>query len=937
MIDALQFLYLILFKPSAWRSLVKSIDPALTDGFCLLHLRREHLKNKQLRNLLVLGFILLPTIYVIIEQIVRIIIYADLVNWNFFFREYALNAAAKAAGMLRLGGMLAIFISVYIGIVAMLIDILTNEAVHHFVGYIMKSHAEGSWHSTTDVYVQSYPTMLIVMIAFSASFSFFARMRFYPDRLKLDTRTIGATILGLGAIGGLGLVQLLVLQTRDIFIVAGFSVFCLIGFCLFIGATFRLRKVNWATGMFLALFICVVYSLLTATGSSVTQYLLDPRQHSNAVSDALQNAYRQAIASLLAVVLMAPVIAGNALGGSFAAAVAGGVGAPLCWLFITIYTDIDFPVRGPLGQSLVYKLTLACILLGWSLPYWQRYALYYLGATWNRLLYQLDLRRSASQTSLLRWHSVFWDELQTSRLEGLSEHLLLVCQRWPEVGKQAMEQLAAGPQRWAPQVVQLEFELLTLEQCADMTSLAGIQKQLGDITTHGIGPERLRFFGRLSRDITVAMASQKNPYLHRLALRGIEEQMDRFIRDLTLSSDMLAARFLRILYRWRDILSAHQSEYQLQQTTTRFIEDPYIVGLPLAEAQSVFVGRSSVGAQIEKLIITEHAPPLLLYGQRRMGKTSLLRNLRTLLPSSWVTLFVDLQGLCSSQDHAGFLFQLAKAMSRQLQSQRGVAIGEPTRQELASDPFVVFDDWLDRFSDQLCELSALLMLDEFEQLDAALQAGRYDAQLLLGMLRHMIQHKPKFRVLLAGSHLLSEVSVWASYLINARTIKLGCLHADESRHLVEKPFPGFALRYQPEALDLVLCLTSGHPYLLQLLCARIIETKNKQDEALRFLATVADVESAVAPALDDAVLVFGEIATNQISSQGRALLKLLALRGQGAFLRPCEEDGSTGDGHDQAWHQLVQRDLVELTADGYRFQIELFRRWFASSRAQVLV
>lgn len=927
--EALRFLFLIIFKPSSWHHLVQSIDPMLTDGFSLLHLRVCHFRNTQLRKILILGFVVLPAIYVVTEQIFRAIILGGSIGQNDIFVQYIINASAKAAGMLRLGLMLAIFVSVYVGLIAMMIDIVVNEGIHQLFIFILSARSESAWHATISGFVSSYPSIYIVMFSFSASFSFLVRMRFYPERVRLDPRTIGAAMLGFLAISGLGLIQILVLLTNDLSIIATFSISSLILFCLFIGAIFHLRQMRWSDGFILTLGICCAYVLLTSCGSSIVQFYLSSSPRSLAITEAVNNGVRQAITSLLVVVLMAPVIAGDTLGGSISAAVAGGVGAPLCWLFVTIYTDDSWPQRASSQKLLAFGLTPICIIFGWALPYWQRYAVYPLEAAWNRLLYQMDLHRSVSQRSLIPWHSAFWDELQTLRMEGLIEHLMLVCHRWPDTGRQALEQLAAGPQRWAPQVVQLELELLAIQQCADMTDLAGVQKKLVSVTAHGIGTDLFRYFSRLSQDISVAMAAQRNPYHHRLALRNVEDQMDRAIRDLTLSSDVLASRFLLILYQWRKILNAHQAQYQGQEDTASLIEDPYIVGLPLAEAQAVFVGRINVGAQIERLIMKRHAPPLLLYGQRRMGKTSLLRNLRTLLPSKWVTLFLDLQGLCSAQDHAGFLFQLAKAMSRQLQLQQGVQLGEPTREELAIDPFVVFDSWLDNFSERLCGFSALLMLDEFEQLDAALRVGRYDAQSLLGMLRHIIQHKPQFRVLLSGSHLLSELSAWSSYLINVRTIKLGYLHEDEARQLVEQPIPNFALKYQKNAIELVLHLTNGHPYLLQLLCARIIETKNQQEEKQRFRVTSDDVESAVVPALDDAVLVFSEIVANQVSPHGRTVLKLLAQLGPGAVLRSVEQDNGAGVGDNHTWHQLAQRDLVELTSDGYRFQVEMFRRWFA--------
>jgi hypothetical protein len=73
------------------------------------------------------------------------------------------------------------------------------------------------------------------------------------------------------------------------------------------------------------------------------------------------------------------------------------------------------------------------------------------------------------------------------------------------------------------------------------------------------------------------------------------------------------------------------------------------------------------------------------------------------------------------------------------------AAAQPGRLEL--DPFTRFDEWLDEVEVALGDQMALLMLDEFEVLATALENGRFDENIILGMLRHLIQHRPRFKVL----------------------------------------------------------------------------------------------------------------------------------------------------------------------------------------------
>ena len=124
---------------------------------------------------------------------------------------------------------------------------------------------------------------------------------------------------------------------------------------------------------------------------------------------------------------------GEWLGGR-AAAVAGGLGAPLCWLIITIGTDVTWGSRpdraagdDPPPRSPAWRPG--------TLPLWRRYLFFPFEAAWNQLLFQFDLRRGSAQRSFLRWNSAFWDERQTLRSDTLVEHLVYVISRWPQTGE----------------------------------------------------------------------------------------------------------------------------------------------------------------------------------------------------------------------------------------------------------------------------------------------------------------------------------------------------------------------------------------------------------------------------------------------------------------------------------------------------------------------
>jgi hypothetical protein len=278
---------------------------------------------------------------------------------------------------------------------------------------------------------------------------------------------------------------------------------------------------------------------------------------------------------------------------------------------------------------------------------------------------------------------------------------------------------------------------------------------------------------------------------------------------------------------------------------------------------------------------------------------------------------------------------VARAMCRSARQQR-LAVPELPAAALDEHPFTAFNVWLDGFEQALEErgLSALLALDEFEVLDTVVTRGPFESADILRTLRHLIQHRERFKVLLAGSHTLEEFRHWAGYLINLQVIKISYLDEQAARSLIESPVPDFSLRYDPGATEAILSLTSGHPHLVQLLCHEIVDLKNQQLSQRRIVLP-DDVEQAVPQALAHGDFFFADIR-RQVGPDAALALQILALQGHGVAIGRAELAAAmTMDEQqlDTCLHLLQLRDLIESCPGGYRFQVELIRRWFAAQAA----
>ncbi|MEH2014924.1 nSTAND1 domain-containing NTPase [Nostoc sp.] len=574
--------------------------------------------------------------------------------------------------------------------------------------------------------------------------------------------------------------------------------------------------------------------------------------------------------------------------------------------------SLVFSLAFSLAFGTVFGLVVGVVLgVGMTINSWRTFLCFPFLTVWNYLLYRLDKIRNGKSPCLLRYHSAFWDEWQRLDLRGLDKHLLLIIENNPVEGQAALKYLSISPQSWAVQAVQIELDVRSLESCKNMKDIRQVNDNLifGESLTS-------KFLDDALNHITI--------HNQRLALRLFVDHLHEYLPNFGEKYDF---RFRSIAKSWREIILDYVEELAKVTELRQVIDSPYIIGVPVTEEQKIFMGRNDIGTRIEQLLRDRRRPPLLLYGQRRMGKTSLLNNIGKLLPSNIIPMFVDLQGAPSSaSDHAGFLYNLAREMEKSAKKQ-GVTLPSLAREVLKSDPFTSFYEWLDKVEQALEQNTALLALDEFEVLDNAIAKGRFDEQDVLGMLRHLIQHRPRFKILLAGSHTIEEYQRWASYLINVQVVHISYLKEAEARQLIERPVKDFTLRYEPNAVERVLQLTRCHPFLVQLLCAEIIVLKNEQDPYIRRLATLADVEAAIPEALQSGGFFFADIQNNQVDATGQAILRFIAAQGEGATVSRQTLLQQFPDAN-VTFSLLLQRELIEEVDDGYGFQVELIRRWF---------
>ncbi|NEO83176.1 MAG: AAA family ATPase [Spirulina sp. SIO3F2] len=223
-------------------------------------------------------------------------------------------------------------------------------------------------------------------------------------------------------------------------------------------------------------------------------------------------------------------------------------------------------------------------------------------------------------------------------------------------------------------------------------------------------------------------------------------------------------------------------------------------------ATTRFKGRQDLFNQIETLALSSPPPILLLYGGRRIGKTSSLRYLPQKMGSDIIPLFVDMQGL-QADDPRNFVTALAQAIQTSARTTRNYNLPPIDAEAVRRDPFPALQQWFTEIEQVIDRAKRILLcLDEFERLDRIFAGDQIHAP--LNFFRNVMQHRQRWIVLFSGStHPDDLQSHWNDCLINARSLLVSYLDDAAARELIRQPIPDFPDIYDPAAVERILHLT----------------------------------------------------------------------------------------------------------------------------------
>lgn len=270
--------------------------------------------------------------------------------------------------------------------------------------------------------------------------------------------------------------------------------------------------------------------------------------------------------------------------------------------------------------------------------------------------------------------------------------------------------------------------------------------------------------------------------------------------------------------------------------------NPFIAGTAVADP-NMFFGRKNEFQRIrENLEVQSHDNVIVLHGQRRTGKSSILLQMEHHLGRDrYICVFINLEGIISS-GMANLLFRIATLITRELEKYN-IKIDRPALNDFLKEPSDFFSyTFLPAVYQAIGNRRLLLMLDEFEQIENRVNDGKLDRD-IFPFLRHLMQYSEQLSFILAGARQLKEMrSDYWSVLFNiTRYVKVGFLDKESSHKLICEPVKQH-VNYDPYAIEKIYRVTAGQPYFIQLICHELF---NRYRREKKNYLTVQDVNVAL--------------------------------------------------------------------------------------------
>jgi len=364
------------------------------------------------------------------------------------------------------------------------------------------------------------------------------------------------------------------------------------------------------------------------------------------------------------------------------------------------------------------------------------------------------------------------------------------------------------------------------------------------------------------------------------------------------------------------------------------ITNPYIVGNPI-KTKKMFYGREDDFEFIrKKLESAKKSYIIVLSGERRSGKTSILfQILNGELGDNFIPILIDMQTMAGLKNESEFFEKFAQETIKYLGDR--FVLQNYDFHSAQESPYKVFTKLLNDIHTVFPYKNKLFLIDEYELIELKCSEGSLSNS-FVPFLSGILESERRISFIFTGSKTLEErgTTFWQNLFSKSLFRNVSFLSQPDTIRLITQPVEG-KITFSERVLDSIYRFTSGQPFYTQIVGQHIVDFVNEHEK--KHIAE-AELEHIVNDILENPLPQMIYFWNNLPDSQ-KLLLSLLAevLDGANSYVSAAEIDKRTRkkklgvhlDTHlmNTVLEALYHRKYVGKSGESYCFQIDLMRQW----------
>ena len=368
------------------------------------------------------------------------------------------------------------------------------------------------------------------------------------------------------------------------------------------------------------------------------------------------------------------------------------------------------------------------------------------------------------------------------------------------------------------------------------------------------------------------------------------------------------------------------------------ISNPYIVGNPIKTSEMFFGREDDFDFIKRKLESGQKSYVIVLCGERRSGKTSILfQILSGRLGTSFIPILIDMQAMAGLKNEREFFEKFANETLKCINDE----IDIDAFFKKSDSSYKGFSAFLQEINKRNPQKHILFLVDEYELIEAKISEGSLNEN-LIPYLAGLLENDQNISFLFTGSTNLEDrdTDLWQILFAKSLFRNVSYLSRDDTLRLITEPVKD-KLKYETEVLNVIFRLTWGQPFYTQVVCQYIVDYVNGKELNQILLE---DLEVVISEILENPLpqMIY---FWNNLSDDKKLVLSLLSE----LLVKPdqrikAEEIISESNQRkfglelsvksvNMTLESLYHLQYVSKSSSGFNFQMDLFRRWIKRDHA----